>query len=420
MQSLRQSVVSVTGMFRHVGLWVTSSSGDLFYSNPDFIPKAAKEELSGEGQSAGVAVYCIHGTGDRVSAFTLIAERSKGKMPPTISGFHLISFDNRGKGCSIEEFANQLAEKILANGDRDVILIGHSRGGLVAAFLTEYLAQKFDIRVRAVVAIAAPFGGSHLALPPLTWVSESVKEMQPNSEFLENLTEKIIISESDYFYFAAPNDAIVKENSTYVDGKGVLTVLDTGHGHLSMLSSHQLVEKLNACLWQVTTAEKEREQEWIDNDESDDEIELDAFTIVHVATPLEMACEKIMNEIENLQQRYHLWPAHGKISVLSKLYERLFALMDGERGHDYPDTQTVGDFIAAFMQDQSNGDGKKPIDILSAPLNGINGYTFSSLLGYGAAPQSATFVDELIASLQDDPLPGGNGNVLADNMNRSL
>ncbi len=398
MQSIRNLFWGMGLTFRHMGKWLVSSSGDLVYPNPNFkapISEISADEVPNTGK--GVAVYCIHGTADRVSAFTLLAERSVGNMPDEISGFNLISFEKRGRGYGIEEFAEQLAQKILANGDRDVVLIGHSRGGLVAAYLTEYLAKKYDIRVRAVITMASPFGGSYLALPPLTF-SESVKQMQPNSEFLEDLNSKILLSESEYFYFAAKKDWIVHAEATHVPGKGILTTLDTGHDHITMMSSHQLVKEVNHCLRKVTASQDDMEDEWSE-DEFDVEAEMKAFTVVAMPTPLEFACEKLQKEIEDLPKRFHLFSAVAKLKVLTTLRERLLVMIEEGRDKAYPEAKTIGEYVAAFMQDEAMGNGKKPADILSAALNNPLGVSF-----YGAV-QSQAFVSELIEIFSDEPLP---------------
>lgn len=233
------------GIFAHAYYWVTSASGDYIYNNPRF--KASNSE-------EGLAIYCVHGTADRPRAFSRIAERLLMRLlPENISSINLIAFDGRYQGNSIEFFAEQLVKKMIANGHSRVVLKGHSRGGLVCAYAAEYLAAQNAIKVEAVITIGTPFKGSSLALPPLSWFSSSVKQMEVASEFLNQLKARVLDSAVRYFFTVADDDYIVDGGSSsiaeYVQkNPDSLIKLDTSHGHLSVMSSHQLVSKIHAII----------------------------------------------------------------------------------------------------------------------------------------------------------------------------
>jgi predicted alpha/beta hydrolase family esterase len=231
--------VSTTGMFAHTYYWLTYPSGDQFYSNPVF-----KNE---QHQDKGTAIYFIHGTADQSSAFQRVAERLiQAGLPNEISSLNLVSFKQRYQGKNIEFFAEQLREKIKANQHQRIILIAHSRGGLVAAYFAEFLARSAGIEVVLICTIGTPFNGSYLAMKPLSWFSDSVREMEIDSEFLKQLKEKILENATgNYYFFIAKEDAIVPGESgcinEYVDKyPNSLIILDR-HGHLSIMSSHRLV-----------------------------------------------------------------------------------------------------------------------------------------------------------------------------------
>jgi len=223
-------------MFTHVFSWIATTGGDYCYKNPNF---------SGDED---IAIYCIHGTADRSASFQRMAERLLEKdLPSNISSINLVSFESRYQGKGIAFFAKQLADKIKANGHKKVILMGHSRGGLVIAHFAQYLAKEYDIEVVLVLSICAPFGGSHLAMQPLSFFSTSIDQMQIESDYLKNLNTSIEESAvCPYVFVGAEKDAIVTSDyafvPTYVDhNKGSLLILDR-HGHLSIMSSHRLVD----------------------------------------------------------------------------------------------------------------------------------------------------------------------------------
>ncbi|KTD78310.1 esterase/lipase family protein [Legionella waltersii] len=231
--------ISTTGMFAHTYYWLTSPSGDQSYQNPSS-QKDQKKELE-------TAVYFIHGTADQPAAFQRIARRMiRAGLPNEISSLNLIAFDQRYKGKNIEFFAEELGKKIVGNKHQRVILIAHSRGGLVAAHFAEYLAKTLGIEVICIVTIGTPFNGSYLAMKPLSLFSDSVKEMEIGSEFLETLKQKIVENPASKYYFVvATEDSVVPGKSGYIEdyvknNPNSLIELDR-HGHLSIMSSHRLV-----------------------------------------------------------------------------------------------------------------------------------------------------------------------------------
>merc|ERR1711962_1983750 len=85
----------------------------------------------------------------------------------------------------------------LPGRNKNVVLVGHSLGGLVAAYILEHKLCP-SVHVMAVVAVSAPFAGSallgwaHRALPSwlVAWVrTENVTDswLTPDSPALEGL-----------------------------------------------------------------------------------------------------------------------------------------------------------------------------------------------------------------------------------------
>ena len=234
--------IALTGIIPHVFEWVTSGTTDIIYDNPRYTPP--KEDNN------GIALYCVHGTADRVSAFRKMAGRLK-ELPSEIASLHLVSFDQRAKGIGIDDFAQQLLEKIILNKHQKVILVGHSRGAVVAAFCQAFLAKTAGIEVLSVISICGPFLGSHLALPPLSLASTSVAQMQISSDFLQTLADQMIASGVKYYYYAAENDWIVPPANAYLTQNCQAFTTLKRHGHLSILSSHILVESIQENLEQI-------------------------------------------------------------------------------------------------------------------------------------------------------------------------
>ncbi len=252
--------VGLTGIGKHTFAWICASPKGKVYRNPNFLQSESKEE------QREIAIYCIHGTADRSSAFKKIAEGllKNDNFPTNISTIHLVSFKKRGHGISIEDFAKQLKVKIQENQHRDIILMGHSRGGLVAAYFAENLAKNIGVNVHSVMSICTPFQGTSFSIKPLSWLSESVKEMDENSQFLSVLQEKIRQSSIEYFNFAVTDDTLVSPDAAYVKGPHSSLVLLDMHGHLSVMHSKRLMELLQNCLEHVMLKFKKIERREID------------------------------------------------------------------------------------------------------------------------------------------------------------
>ena len=242
-QKISNQSAAYGGIFAHIGYWVTSSTGDYVYQNPDFVESDTEEFTD---------IFCIHGTADRPQSFSRVAERLLDKkLPGNIRSITLVAFDGRLEGNSIEYFAVQIIEKIKINKCKRVILMGHSRGALVAAY-ADFLASENGITVEWVFSLAGPFKGSYLA-KLASWISTSAYEMEPGSEFLKIITKWVNKSPAHYVFFEAVDDYIVTKGQGYVDEyiqkkPWSLVEIDTVHGHLSLMSSHKLVNKIHLIL----------------------------------------------------------------------------------------------------------------------------------------------------------------------------
>ncbi|ASQ46935.1 Alpha/beta hydrolase family protein [Legionella clemsonensis] len=245
--------VSTTGTVSHTYYWLkTLMSGDIVYYNPNFkIPDTAEPSLR-----KGIAIYCVHGTADQPGSFSRIVERliEKG-LPDYVSTIHLVSFEHRYAGKGIKYFARELIKKIGANEHEQVILMGHSRGGLVISRAAEYLAARSGITVHALFSICAPYKGSDWAMKPLSLFSISVAQMEVKAELLEQLNKAVSDSKHDYHFIGAAEDAIVAPSASYVDDyvkthPGSRLILDR-HGHLSIMSSRRLVTYIHQKLIEI-------------------------------------------------------------------------------------------------------------------------------------------------------------------------
>lgn len=339
------TAVAVKDSLRHVYSWVIGG-GDFTYLNPNYNEKNDNKKS---------VIYCVHGTADRSAAFSIVANLISNHLPDDIAAIKLVSFDHRLQGVGIDDFAKQLRDKIQANHDQNVILMGHSRGGLVVAYFKEYLAKAANINVQKVIAICSPFLGSKWAMFFASWLSSSVKQMEIDSHFLKELNERILQSIAEYFFIAAENDYIVSPEFSCPSECQALLRIIKNHGHLSVMATIELAEVLLNCLYNKI------------NDISSSQM-VNQFSLLEMdVTPLSDACVEISREMERLTKSFHMFSAHEKVEVLMKLSA---LLIFSERECYYQDAKTIGEIIDKFLQDEKFGiNNKKPIAILSEKLN---------------------------------------------------
>ena len=235
------------GLLKHSSLWLRSGCQQTVYPSLSVDPNLNPDDA--------IAVYCIHGTGDKAGILSDLAHRlALGALPSNVSKLVLAEFDARAAITSVEFYAEQLADQIRANNDRQVIIFGHSRGGLIAAEFAQNLAERQGITVQGVVAACSPFGGTDLAIFPVNLLSTSIAQMQTGSAYLNQLNAGIQINPKTRFrYYSASSDWVVRRSATVVANQGEPFELDDNLHH-TIVVDPRLVEGtdslpgLRACI----------------------------------------------------------------------------------------------------------------------------------------------------------------------------
>src|SRR5438128_586742 len=126
----RFPLTAYRGFFVHSFSFLLGTFQDVTFINPNFNKNCKRR----------VTIYCVHGTGDRSNAFNRIASRLlqplkkdslQNLLPDSIDKIHSLAFSGRIMGNGMDHYVEQLKSRIIKNEDTDVILIGHSRGGII-------------------------------------------------------------------------------------------------------------------------------------------------------------------------------------------------------------------------------------------------------------------------------------------------
>lgn len=144
---------------------------------------------------------------------------------------------------SIALYAEKVKKKAEAiaqeTGRQDLMLIGHSMGGLVASYYATRLASPGS--VTDVVTIASPLAGT-----PMAWIGlgPNAREMRPRSLWIQELQKAIEETSAIRFYhIATHSDALVIPGISAVLEKNPHFVFED-LGHTSLLYSRRVSQKI--------------------------------------------------------------------------------------------------------------------------------------------------------------------------------
>jgi triacylglycerol lipase len=144
---------------------------------------------------------------------------------------------------SVDNFAEPLAQRIDAvlaeTGAQQVILVGHSMGGLVAR---TYFRRFGTQRVARLVTLGTPHFGSKLAR---LGMGENGRQMEAGSAWLEALARETAMPETVAIY--SPHDNYVMPQAN-LELPGAQNKVLYGLGHLAMLFSPRVAHVLLAVL----------------------------------------------------------------------------------------------------------------------------------------------------------------------------
>lgn len=160
----------------------------------------------------------------------------------------IFSIDLDPPFASISELSALVKAKVenilLQTKAKQVILVGHSMGGLVCSYYCEYLAHNNE--VARIITLGTPFRGTQTAA---LGIGENAREMSPNSPFLSELLSKIKQSKVPYFTIASKIDnMIVPWHSALLPDEPISNpqhLILEDHGHLRLLISPNTIEQVS-------------------------------------------------------------------------------------------------------------------------------------------------------------------------------
>lgn len=125
---------------------------------------------------------------------------------------------------SIARSAQLIRDLIDEKKLKDVVLLAHSKGGLVGKYVLAFFNQ--DNKVRRLIAIATPFEGTRIIkyLP-----QKSAKELGPDSEIVKLLLEEKEVNKKVVSIFALGDNHVWPVSSCHLEGAENIEIKVNGH-----------------------------------------------------------------------------------------------------------------------------------------------------------------------------------------------
>lgn len=155
---------------------------------------------------------------------------------------------NIGSGRSIKTYAKHVQDKVAQiqkeTGRNDLILIGHSKGGLVCSYYATHLADAAT-KITDVITIGSPLAGTPLAY---LGAGYDAAEMRSRAEFHRKLRQKMEEnSQIRFSHIASEVDGVVPLSSALLGDNHSRQLILKDMGHLGLVFSSRVADQV--CTW---------------------------------------------------------------------------------------------------------------------------------------------------------------------------
>lgn len=167
--------------------------------------------------------------------------------PLSLLGHPVYVLENLGYNTSeIHKTANLVSELINDKNLENIIIIAHSKGGLIGKDILVSFNQYQ--KVKKVIAIATPFKGSEIT----KYISHKIiKELSPESEIIKNLSKEIEVNQKIVSIFCNFDNHVWPETSSFLDGAKNIQIKENGHHKI--LSNKEVLEIVLSEVENITT-----------------------------------------------------------------------------------------------------------------------------------------------------------------------
>jgi len=142
---------------------------------------------------------------------------------------------------NIPSSAKKVREVIEENDLKNIIILAHSKGGLISKYLL--LHEDPDKRIKGVIAIATPFHGSKIAkfMP-----HSSIKELIPESKIIRDLESRSEVNNKIVSIIPSFDNHVWHDKGSYLEG-AMQNIIVNVAGHHKVLKDSTVWD--HVALW---------------------------------------------------------------------------------------------------------------------------------------------------------------------------
>lgn len=208
-----------------------------FFSYEDPAPNAQNQK----------PVVWVHGYLSNPTIWAYLMNQIRGERPQYTTNFPLLS---EGIVADAFQLADLVDRALEGKNEREVDLVAHSRGGLVATYYAHIIAPARNVQVNSMTTIASPHEGTGIAF--LGVLGNASTEMSLGSEFLVQHRQRLqalVAGGMSYYNVASRNDQIVPFESTVLARGSEQDCLELPHmGHIGPVLSPAVGEFIRGKL----------------------------------------------------------------------------------------------------------------------------------------------------------------------------
>jgi pimeloyl-ACP methyl ester carboxylesterase len=209
-----------------------------------------------------IPILLIHGSGFNESCWLLGRLFLRKKNYGSVFSLNYDGLVTNDPLKGIDDYAEgKLSEKIIVikkmTQQDEIILIGHSMGGLISSYYAQYQAVKDQVEVKHLISIASPWKG----VPILKWLPNFLRakrydHMKINNAFLKELVSSARSSERRrerfYYNIASTADFIVPASMSLLTEDPRRQKIYNSLGHYGLLASFRVwyqIRKWLDCIY---------------------------------------------------------------------------------------------------------------------------------------------------------------------------
>ncbi|MCX6722149.1 MAG: hypothetical protein NTY04_03085 [Candidatus Staskawiczbacteria bacterium] len=154
----------------------------------------------------------------------------------SLAGHPIYFSKNLGRNVKDISKSAELVRDLIKEKDlRSVIIVAHSKGGLIGKYLLGF--ENSDDRIKKLITIATPWKGSSLFILNL---HKSFKELRPMSDILNKLYEQKQVNHKIVSIYGESDNVIWPVESCHLEGAKNIQV--ENHGHHKILFDKKVVD----------------------------------------------------------------------------------------------------------------------------------------------------------------------------------